>query len=277
MTETTQAADIFRNELIVPTDRIIVAYDGMNWPQIMETAEAVGPVSGLGKTNSAHVRPGADFAVEQLASVGQFTMLDSKFHDIPRTVGLAVEEATLAGASLITVHASGGLDMLKAAAAGAQRGKDGIQDAFKKKALPNLGHVLGITVLTSLEDEAYSIFGLDPNDKDAIQKKVIEFAHLALEAGLTGIVCSPLEAEAIRSNTKFDSLLVVTPAITPDFAKKEGDQARTTNATQAMEAGADLIVVGSAINKASDYGMTKPEAAEAIGEEIAVGLDRRAA
>ncbi len=270
-------AEVFRSELVLPTDRTIVAYDGMKWPEIMATAEEVGPYTGIGKTNSAHVRPGGEYAVDKLASLGQLTMLDSKFHDIPETVRLSVKEATLAGGSLITVHASGGQKMLNAAAKGAQEGRDEITDVFKKRALPMLGHVLGITVLTSLEDEAFSIFNLDPEDTDAIQKKVIEFAHMALEAGLTGIVCSPLEAEALREISDFDSLLIVTPGITPIFAKTADDQKRTTNAIEAFERGADLIVVGRGINKAADYGLTKAEAATAVGEESAEGLARKAA
>ncbi|MCA9337415.1 orotidine-5'-phosphate decarboxylase [Candidatus Saccharibacteria bacterium] len=266
----------FREQLTEASDRIIVAYDGMEWDQIMATAEEVGPYTGLGKTNSAHVRPGADFAVDQLGSTGQFTMLDSKFHDIPRTVELSVREATLAGASLVTVHAGGGQAMLEAAVKGAEEGRNDQRDAFKRQASGRLGGVLGITVLTSLDaEDCFSIFGIPKEDEDGIKKKVVEFTHMALDAGLTGIVCSPLETEAIRANSNFDSLLVVNPGITPDHAKKEGDQKRTTNATQAIEAGADFVVVGGGINKAADYGITKAEAAQKISAEVEKGLTNR--
>lgn len=267
------SAEAFRAELLVPGDRIITAYDGMDWSAIVDTAREVGPFTGHGKTNSAQVRPGADFAVNALADAGQLAMLDFKFHDIPRTVEFSVREATMAGGSLITVHASGGQAMLEAAVKGAEAGREAITDPFKKRSLPVIGGVLGITVLTSLNgQDCESIFGIPTDDEEGIQKKVIQFAHMALDAGLTGIVCSPLEARAVRNNSNFDSLLVVTPGITPKFAIKEGDQSRSTTAKQAIGEGADLVVVGSAINKAADYGMTKAEASQAIGEEVKEGL-----
>lgn len=265
--------NIFRSELLTPGDRIIDAYDGMKWPAILGTAREVGPFTGMGKTNSAHVRPGADYAVNELAAAGQLTMLDYKFHDIPQTVELSVREATAAGGSLITVHASGGKAMLEAAVKGAELGRGDIVDVFKRRSLPKLGHVLGITVLTSLDaTDCESIFGISREDPEGIQKKVIEFAYLALEAGLAGIVCSPLETRAIRANSNFDSLLVINPGITPDFAKKAGDQKRTTNATEAINEGADLVVIGRAINNAADYGLTKADAAIAVGDEIKTAL-----
>jgi orotidine-5'-phosphate decarboxylase len=267
------AENIFRSELINPSDRIIVAYDGMGWDEILATADEVGPLTGFGKTNSAHVRPGADFAIDQLAAAGQLTMLDSKFHDIPRTVALSVGEATRAGASLITVHASGGPAMLAAAVKGAEAGRADIIDVYKRRSLSKIGGVLGITVLTSLDPvDCESIFGIPVDDEDGIKNKVLQFANFALDAGLTGIVCSPLEAEAIRANSNFDPLLVVTPGITPEFAVTEGDQKRTTSARDAINFGADLVVVGSAINNAGKYSLTKAEAARAIGEEIAEAL-----
>jgi orotidine-5'-phosphate decarboxylase len=211
--------------------------------------------------------------VNNLDENGQLAMLDFKFHDIPGTVERSVRKATRIGGSLITVHASGGQEMLEAAVVGAEKGRADFKDVFKNVTLPKVGHILGITVLTSLDaEDCFSIFGIPKDDEDGIKKKVLQFTEMALEAGLTGIVCSPLETEAIRSKSKFDSLLVVNPGITPMFAKKAGDQKRTTNATQAINAGADMVVVGGGINKASDYGMTKAEAAQAVGEEIGTAL-----
>lgn len=267
------SANTFREGLNTPGSHIITAYDGMGWEGIIQTAQDVGSHTGLGKTNSAQVRPGADYVVDTLAEQGQLAMLDFKFHDIPQTVELSVREATMAGGSLITVHAGGGVKMLEAAARGAEQGRNDIKDPFKKALANQLGGVLGITVLTSLDaTDCESIFGIPKDEEDGIKKKVIQFAHFALDAGLDGIVCSPLEARAVRDNSNFDGLLVVTPGITPEFATKAEDQARTTTARDAMNFGADLVVVGRAINKSSDYGMTKAEAAQAIGEEIKTGL-----
>ncbi len=264
------SAEILRQQIKDPSDRIIVAYDGLGWPEIIETANEVGQFTGYGKTNSAHVRSGADHAVSKLTEAGMLTMLDSKFHDIPQTVGLSVREATLSGASLITVHASGGLAMLKAAKEGRVKGLEDQKDVFKRALSDNLGHILGITVLTSLDsNDCYSIFGIDPTDEDGIKKKVVQFANMALEAGITGVVCSPLEARAIRANANLDPLLVVTPGITPSYAVTAGDQKRTSSPVDAINEGVDLIVVGRGIIKARDYGLNRVQAAQEIALEIA--------
>jgi orotidine-5'-phosphate decarboxylase len=205
--------------------------------------------------------------------MNQLAMIDSKFHDIPQTVHDSVKEATAAGAGLITVHASGGPEMLEAAARGARHGLTEVSGDLKDQFGHKLGLVLGITVLTSLDTEVCeSIFGIPQGDKEGIKKKVIQFARMAVDAGLAGVVCSPLEAQALRDKTAFDDLLVVTPGITPTFAVQAGDQKRSTNAIDAMRYGADLVVVGRGINKAADYGLTKLEAARHIAEEIKTGL-----
>lgn len=267
------SANDFRERLVVPGDRVISALDNMSWEQAISQVEEIGSHIGMAKSNSLHQRKGANFAVSTFAENGLLTMLDSKYHDIPETVEGHLREATLTGASLITVHAAGGAKMLEAAVAGREKGREITNNVFRQAAIDRIGNVLGITVLTSLdEDDCESIFGIPVEDKDGIKKKVVQFANMALDAGLDGIVCSSLELEAIRSNSNFDSLLTVVPGITPVFAKKAGDQKRTTNAREAINAGADMVVIGRAINKASDYGMTKAEAAQAVAEEIKEGL-----
>lgn len=221
---------------------------------------------------SLHQRIGTDFAVRTLGEYGLYTMLDGKYHDIPETVEGHVREATLAGASLITVHASGGYNMLTAAVKGRDKGRELTRDVFRQAAINRIGGVLGVTVLTSLQEECYSIFDIPHDDIGGIQKKVIQFAHMALDAGLDGIVCSAFELEAVCRNSNFDGLLKVVPGITPTFAQKAGDQKRTASPKDAINRGADLIVVGRAINNASDYSLTKAEAVQAVVEEIKEGL-----
>lgn len=267
------SVNVYREQLVEPGDRVIAALDNMGWDEAITQVTEIGAYIGMGKTNSLHQRLGSDHAVGTLAENGLYTMLDGKFHDIPETVEGHVREVTLSGASLITVHASGSVKMLEAAIRGRDKGRELTRNVFKQAAASKIGGVLGITVLTSLDgDDCESIFGIPKNDEDGIKKKVIQFAHMALDAGLDGIVCSSLELEAIRSNSNFDSLLTVVPGITPDFAKKADDQKRTTNAREAINSGADLIVVGRAINKAGDYGMTKATAAQAVAEEVKQGL-----
>ncbi|MDB5175678.1 MAG: orotidine 5-phosphate decarboxylase [Candidatus Saccharibacteria bacterium] len=267
------SANIYREQLVVPGDRVISALDNMSWEAATAQVNEIGDFIGMGKTNALHQRLGTDHAVDTLAENGLYTMLDGKYHDIPETVAGLVREATLSGSSLITVHASGGERMLEAAIKGRDQGRDQTRNVFKRADRERIGGVLGITVLTSLDGEdCESIFGIDKEDKDAIKKKVVQFAYMALDAGLDGIVCSSLELSAIRANKDFDDLLTVVPGITPAFATKATDQKRTTTAKQAIEQGADLVVIGRAINDAKAYGLTKAEAAQAVAEEVKEGL-----
>lgn len=265
------SANVYREHLVLPGDRVISAFDNMAWNEAISQAGEIGPYIGMAKTNSLSVRDGADHAVSTMAENGLYTMLDSKFHDIPETVEGEVREATLAGASLITVHASGALKMLEAAVRGRDKGRELTRNVFHQAAIDRIGGVLGITVLTSLKDECTSIYG------DDVQTKVVDFANLALEAELDGIVCSVPDLKLLQSNSNFDALLKVVPGITPKHAKKASDQQRTGTPAEAIENGADMIVVGRGINKAADYGMTKAEAAQAVAEEVKEALSGQSA
>ena len=265
--------NIYRAQLEVPGDRVISAFDNMTWHAAAAQAEEIGPHIGYAKTNALHQRKGTDHAVQTVADYGLLDFVDGKYHDIPETVESHLREVTQSGAALVTVHAAGNVPMLKAAVKGRNEGQDLVKNPFMRSSINRIGGILGITVLTSLDfDDCVSIFGIDEEDKDAKKKKVIQFANMALEAELDGIVCSAVEVDAIRANSNFDTLLTVVPGITPPFAKKAEDQKATGTPTDAINRGADLIVVGRGINKASDYGMTKAEAAKAIADEIGSAL-----
>jgi orotidine-5'-phosphate decarboxylase len=184
-------------------------------------------------------------------------MLDLKYHDIPNTVARACEGALNLGVDLITVHASGGFSMLEEAVKAILTGPGGAGSTKPK--------LLGITVLTSI-DEAYfnDLFG---NVQRTLAEQVIFLAQLARSAGLDGVVASPREIMPIRQCCGED-FLIVTPGIRP--AQKdvvEDYQARTMTPEQAIRAGADYIVVGRPIVKASD----PVAAAEAVLKEIEHG------
>ncbi len=267
------AENIYRAQLVVPGDRVISAFDNMSWAEAEAQAQEIGPHIGYAKTNALHLRKGTDHAVNTLADHGLLDFVDEKFHDIPETVEGSLREVTQSGAALVTVHAAGNVPMLQAAVRGRDQGKELIVNPSIHSSLDRIGGILGITVLTSLDfDDCVSIFGINKKDVDAKKKKVIQFANMALDAGLDGIVCSAEEVDAIRSNSNLDELLAIVPGITPPFAKKAGDQKATGTPTDAINRGADLIVVGRGINKAADYGMTKAEAAQAIASEIGDAL-----
>lgn len=189
--------------------------------------------------------------VRELLDSGVRIFLDLKFHDIPATVAGSVRAATGLGVRMMTLHASGGLDMMRAAAAEAAETAEALR--IERPIL------VGVTVLTSLSRDDLSF--VMPVD-GPISDLVLKLAERAQEAGLDGIVASVEEAPDIkkRFGTEF---IVVTPGIRPAGAESE-DQKRVATPRRAAEAGSDYLVVGRPIIRAS----SPARAAEAILEEL---------
>ena len=177
--------------------------------------------------------------------------VDLKFHDIPNTVARDVGMMTKHGANMINMHASGGLMMMKAARASAD---DAVYEANIPRPI-----LLGVTILTSIEETS---FRLSFASARTLSEQVVYLAQLAQEAGLDGVVASPLEIEPIRKACG-DNFLIVTPGIRPEWAET-GDQRRITTPAEAIKRGADYIVVGRPIIEADD----PLEAAEMILDEM---------
>ena len=182
---------------------------------------------------------------------GYNTFVDLKFHDIPNTVARDVGMMTKHGANMINMHASGGLMMMKAARASAD-------DTTYKADIPR-PILLGVTLLTSIEEAS---FRLSFASARTLSEQVVYLAQLAQEAGLDGVVASPLEIEPIRRACG-DNFLIVTPGIRPEWAET-GDQRRITTPAEAIQRGADYIVVGRPIIEAED----PLEATEMILDEM---------
>ena len=156
--------------------------------------------------------------------------LDLKLHDIPNTVAGAVRSLAALGVDYLTVHVGGGREMLQAATYEAPKGL----------------RLLGVTVLTSLDDAALSAVGVPGSP----QATVLARARLARESGLSGLVCSPLELATLRSELGTDPLLV-TPGIR--FASAAGDdQSRVATPAQAARDGASMLVLGRVVTAAAD-------------------------
>jgi orotidine-5'-phosphate decarboxylase len=173
-------------------------------------------------------------AVKTLAGLGFEIFLDLKFHDIPNTVaGAVAAAAALPRVRLINVHALGGLEMMRAA-------RDAVSGMRKPPAL------LGVTILTSMDAPELRRVGIPGTPA----KRAVELARLAKQAGLDGVVASGNEALAIRRacGSKF---LIVVPGVRPANADLN-DQARVTTPTQAIQAGANYLVVGRPITGARD-------------------------
>jgi orotidine-5'-phosphate decarboxylase len=184
--------------------------------------------------------------VREFVGSGVEVFLDLKFHDIPSVVANAVRTAGEMGVNLLTVHATGGEEMMKQAAAAAREFGD------------NRPRVLGVTVLTSLGDaELARVFGC----AQPAAERVLALARLARDSGCDGVVCSPQEVRQVKDACG-PEFLAVCPGIRPGEQggrrKAEGgtrqteDQARVATPASAARDGADYIVVGRPIYKADD-------------------------
>ncbi len=182
----------------------------------------------------------------RLAAQGRPVFLDLKLHDIPNTVAGAVRALLPLEPAILTIHAAGGGAMMRAAAeaareAGAKRPK-----------------IVGVTILTSLDDDDLAGMGWEMEVSDAVRR----LAGEARENGLDGVVCSPHEAARLRADLGPEFLLVV-PGIRPSWSAS-GDQKRVMTPAQAAQAGADVLVVGRPITGAEN----PAEAARLIAGEL---------
>ncbi len=228
---------------MTPSDRICAALDFPTWAAAEPFARAVAPAVGMLKVGLELFAAEGPAAVRAAAALGRPVFLDLKLHDIPNTVEGAARSAARSGASLLTVHASGGADMVAAAVRGAG-------GAVK---------VLAVTALTSLGDADLDEIGLAGPAESA----VVRLARLAVRAGAHGIVCSPREVHAVRAAVGPGVLLVV-PGVRPAGAAK-GDQTRTATPAEAVRAGADVLVVGRPLREGTDPAAAARSIAESIG------------
>ena len=212
---------------------IIVALDVPTATRALELATQLAPVVGAFKIGKELFVSAGPEIVRAIRATGGSVFLDLKFHDIPNTVAKAVAAATRLDVQMLTIHTSGGLAMMQAAEKAAQ------ETALHSGR--NAPLVLGVTVLTSMESNDLAEIGLNPN----VGHQVERLASLAAKAGLRGLVCSPLEIVALRQ-TLPSTMQLITPGIraSDDAA---GDQKRTLSAREAIEAGANWLVIGRPI------------------------------
>lgn len=217
---------------------IIVALDLPTADQAVALATRLAPEAGAIKVGKELFTAAGPEIVRRLRSSGAAVFLDLKFHDIPHTVARAVAAAVRLEVAMLTIHTSGGLAMMQAAEATAQA-----EAARLGQPAPL---VLGVTVLTSLDDAALNETGVE---RSAVAQ-VEHLARLALRAGLRGLVCSPQEITLLRRVVP-PAVQLVTPGIRPVGAAL-GDQKRTLTPPEAIRAGADWLVIGRPICAAPD-------------------------
>ena len=217
---------------------IIVALDVPDAEAAVRLADQLAPVVGAFKIGSELFTSAGPEMVRRIRASGASVFLDLKFHDIPNTVAKAVTSATRLDVQMLTLHTSGGLEMMQAAEAAAQ------ETAHRLGHTPPL--VLGVTVLTSFDSLSLEAVGQPGN----VGRQVERLAALAVKAGLRGLVCSPLELVGLRQILP-EALQLVTPGIRA-AGDALGDQKRTLSPREAMEAGANWLVIGRPIYAAEN-------------------------
>jgi orotidine-5'-phosphate decarboxylase len=216
-----------------PRQRLIVALDVSSAAAAQKIVAAVGDSASCYKVGMQLYTAEGPRVVRDLVASGRRIFLDLKYHDIPNTVAAAVREAAGLGVSMLTVHASGGGKMMRAATEAARNLNAALM-------------VLAVTVLTSLDDNELDKLGIHGR----VQDQVLRLAALALANGCEGVVASAQEASALRSELEGD-FAIVTPGVRPAGAEP-GDQARVATPSEAIAAGATHIVVGRPITGATD-------------------------
>jgi orotidine-5'-phosphate decarboxylase len=237
-------------------DKLIVALDVDDAHRALELCDALRESVGLFKVGMQLFTAAGPDVVRQIVSRGGRVFLDLKYHDIPNTVAMAGVEATRLGVSIFNVHASGGSEMMKRAA----------EAAAETAQRENLAkpRVIAVTVLTSIDRQTLQQIGI----AEEAESVVTRLASLAKQSGLDGVVASAQEIRTIRDAVLEPDFLIVTPGIRGAPAQSD-DQRRTMSAGDAVQAGADYLVVGRPILAALD----PVEAARRIVEEIAAALN----
>ena len=224
--------------------RAIVALDAPTLPDAVAIVDTLGDICDFFKIGSELFTAVGPQAVHALRQRDLDVFLDLKFHDIPNTVRGAVRSAARLGATLLTVHATGGADMLAASVEGAG-------DECR---------VLAVTVLTSLgSSELGRAWG---RDVDGVNEAVLRLAEVARSAGVHGVVCSGMEAAAVRA-AHGDALEILVPGIRLARGAAH-DQARVSTPAEVVAAGANYLVVGRAVTSATDPRAAMRQVKEAL-------------
>ena len=222
-----------------PKDRIIIALDYPDLAPAREMARQVGPSVGLLKVGLELFNSAGPEAIAEVRALGAGVFYDAKLYDIPNTVAGAAAAAGRLGVSMLNVHALGGTAMMAAAKEAAARGA-------RERGHPT-PLVIGVTIVTSLGDrEVREELGL----RESAREAALRLACLAKEAGLDGAVCSVHDVAEIK-RMGGPGFVTVTPGIRP-VSSERGDQSRVATPAQAVEAGADYLVIGRPVTRAAD-------------------------
>ncbi len=223
-------------------DRIIISADELGEQELLALASSVGSSVYAIKIHDRYDALGPSIVGELKDAGVRRVWIDAKIHDIPNTARARAKAFADNGVDIITVHASGGVEMMRAA-------KEGAGNA----------EVYAVTVLTSLsEEDTKTIYHLP------VAEQVLALALLANEAGVDGLVCSPQEVEMLRAEESLKDIKLVVPGVRSIGADTH-DQKRVATPRVAVDAGATHLVVGRQVTTAQD----PSKALAAIESELA--------
>ena len=221
-------------------DKIIVALDVATTKEARQIIEELrGEVGAFKIGLQLFTAAGASFVRETIEAETKI-FLDLKFHDIPNTVAKASIEAARLGVWMFNVHALGGAEMMR-------RTVEEVGEVCDKENLER-PKIIAVTVLTSANQETLREVGIERETNG----QVLNLAQLTAKCGLDGVVASPLEIELIRAGVEKKDFLIVTPGIRSRIVETSDDQKRVMTAKEAIEAGADYLVVGRPITQAAN-------------------------
>jgi len=230
---------------------LVVALDVDTVEQALSLVERLRGSVGMFKVGKQLFTSAGPEVVRRIVGRGERVFLDLKFHDIPNTVAKAGVEAARLGVSIFNLHALGGSKMMRAAV-------EAVSDAMEREKTPR-PLILGVTVLTSHTQESLNEVGIDRS----LEGEVVALARLCKASGMDGVVASPQEIVPIREAVKDRNFVLLTPGVRPAGAALD-DQSRVLTPAEAVQAGADFLVVGRPITAAAD----PAAAAQKILEEI---------
>jgi orotidine-5'-phosphate decarboxylase len=206
-------------------DKIIVALDAATKAQALALVEQLRDKISFFKIGLQLYTAEGPETVRAVLATGAKLFLDLKLHDIPNTVAKAVESAANLSVQMLTIHLSGGSEMIRDAVA----------------ARKDTMSILGVTVLTSADASTLREVGIS----EKVDEQVLRLARLGIENGVDGLVCSPHEIKTLRAEFG-DKIKIVVPGIRPSWSEP-GDQKRFMTPREAIDAGADYLVIGRPI------------------------------
>ena len=236
-------------------DKLIIALDVESAGCALDLFGVLSETAGMFKVGSQLFTAAGPDVVRQIVSRGGRVFLDLKFHDIPHTVANAAVEATRLGVSIFSVHAAGGVEMMK-------RTVEAVIETAAREGLAK-PKVIAVTVLTSLDAQNLPQVGINAEPA----RMVTKLARLAADCGLDGVVASPHEIGIIRAAVSEAGFLIVTPGIRIARQQSE-DQRRIMSAAEAVRAGADYVVVGRPVLKAGDPVLATRQIVAEIAEAL---------